>query len=255
MIVMSTLEREQPTLPDERQARRAAALAGARAITPLVVGLVPLALTVGSAAAHAGLPPLSGWISSAFLYGGSGQLTWIQMAGSGAPAALVVGTTLMVNMQLLMYGAAMRTYWAGEPRRWRVAAAHLLVSPVFGVATAHHQRELDPALRRVFYMTAGITLWSAWLVLTGVGYASGGLPSLPVLTLLTPLVMVSLALRAVHDVGTTAALIVAAVVAVLANNAPYDLGLVGAGVAGAIAGVIVERAVGDSRRVAGASQP
>ena len=96
---------------------RDSALAGVRAIAPLAAGLMPLALTVGTAAARSGLPPLVGWASSATLYGASGQLTWIQMADGGAPAALVVGATLMVNMQMLLYGAAMRTYWSSTSRR------------------------------------------------------------------------------------------------------------------------------------------
>ncbi len=253
MLDVSTIsaDHQRSIALDQPKTRRAAAAAGARAITPLAVGLLPLALTIGTTAAHAGLPPLVGWISSASLYGASGQLTWIQMLATSAPSALVVGTTLMVNLQLLMYGSTMRTYWAGESRRWRGAAAHLLVSPVFAVATAHHEREPDPAVRKTFYMAAGCTLWSAWLVATGIGYACGGLPSLPVLTVLTPLVMVSLALRSVRDVATMAALLVGAVVAVLGNDAPYDLGFVGAGVAGAIAGVVVDAGfvtVGVSRR-------
>ncbi len=100
-----------PTLVHRRSAGwppRDSALAGVRAIAPLAAGLMPLALTVGTAAARSGLPPLVGWASSATLYGASGQLTWIQMTHSGAPAALVVGATLMVNMQLLLYGTAMR---------------------------------------------------------------------------------------------------------------------------------------------------
>ena len=251
MVVMRTLSRENEQLLDvsSRRARREAASAGARAIAPLAVGLVPLALTVGTAAAHAGLPPLVGWLSSAVLYGGSGQLTWMQMVGSGAPAALVVGTTLMVNLQMLMYGATMRAYWIGEPRRWRVAAAQLLVSPVFGVATAHHQRESDPSVRKVFYMTAGLTLWSAWTALTGIGYASGGLPSVPVLTVLTPLVMISLALNTAGDAGTMASLLVGATTSALFVDTPYDLGFVGAGVAGALAGVLVDSVARDRRRL------
>lgn len=241
MFEMTLAHEHEHSISDcQQHARRSTAMAGARAIAPLVVGLVPLALTVGTAAAKADLPPLVGWVSSAALYGGSGQLTWLQMVGTGAPAALVVGATLMVNLQLLMYGTTMRTYWAGESRRWRVIAAHLLVSPVFGVATAHHETEADPALRNVFYMSTGLTLWSAWLVLTGIGYACGGLPSVPVLTVLTPLVMVSLAMRTVRDLATVTSLTVASAVAVAWIDAPYDLGLVGAGIAGGLAGLAVD---------------
>jgi hypothetical protein len=64
---------------------------------------------------------------------------------------------------------------------------------------------------------------------------------------LTPLVMVSLALRAVRDVGTITSLVVGAVVAVLFIHAPYDLGLVGAGVAGVLAGMAVDFARGGGR--------
>ena len=220
---------------------RDSALAGVRAIAPLATGLMPLALTVGTAAARSGLPPLVGWVSSATLYGASGQLTWIQMAHSGAPAALVVGATLMVNMQMLLYGVAMRTYWSSTPRGWRLAAGLLMVSPVFGVVTDHHRTEDDPVARRWFYVGAGLTLWVAWLAVTGIGYAVGGVPSMPVLALLSPLVIVSLALRAVHDISTLAALIVAASIAVVGRSLPYDLGTVAAGMSGIATGLAISR--------------
>jgi len=220
---------------------RDSVLAGARAIAPLAAGLIPLALTVGAAAARSGLPPLVGWASSATLYGASGQLTWIQMAQGGAPAALVVGATLLVNMQMLLYGAAMRSYWSGTSRRWRLAAGFLLVSPVFGVATERFRTEHDPLRRRCFYLAAGLTLWTTWLVVTGMGYAFGGLPSLPVLAMLSPLVILSVALRAVRDAPTVAALIVSSTIAIVARSTPYDVGTVAAGVTGIAAGLTVSR--------------
>lgn len=223
----------------QREARRGAAISGVRAIAPLVAGLAPLALTVGATAARADIPILAAWASSALLYGASGQLTWMEML-DGGPAALAVVATVIVNLQMLLYGTAMRTHWAGESRRWRVAAAHLLVSPVFAVATSHHPTEPDPELRRRFYMAAAMTLWIVWVSLTGIGAALGGLPSVPVVALLTPFVMLSLALRAVVDSATTAALVVAAVVAVVGAGLPFDLGSVGAGIAGLIAGMTVD---------------
>jgi predicted branched-subunit amino acid permease len=223
---------------------RDSALAGIRAIAPLAAGLIPLALTVGAAAARSGLPPLVGWVSSATLYGASGQLTWIQMAHGATPAALVVGATLMVNVQMLLYGAAMREYWSGTSRGWRLAAGLLMVSPVFGVAIDHYRTEDDPVRRRWFYIAAGLTMWVAWLAVSGIGYAFGGLPSVPVLALLGPLVILSLALRAVRDTPTLAALIVAATIAVVGRSMPYDLGTVAAGVSGIAAGIVVSRRAG-----------
>jgi predicted branched-subunit amino acid permease len=228
----------------QRQAaRRAAATSGVRAIAPLAVGLAPLALTVGATAARVDIPVLAGWGSSALLYGASGQLIWMDVLDSGGPAALAVVAAVIVNLQLLLYGAAMRTYWIAEPHRWRVASAHLMVGPVFAVATGHHRDEPDPELRRCFYMGAAVTLWVVWVVLNGLGAVFGGLPVVRVLVLLGPLVLLSLAVRAVVDSATTAALVVAAVVAVVGTGLPFDLGSIGAGAVGVFAGVAV-----DSRR-------
>jgi predicted branched-subunit amino acid permease len=224
-----------------RKTQRGTALAGMRAIAPLVAGLVPLAITVGASAARAGLPPLVGWISSMTLYGASGQLTWMHMVHEGGPAALVVGTTLMVNLQMVLYGTAMRSYWSNERRGWRLVAAQLLVSPVFGVVSSHHSFESDPRRRRTFYMSAGLTLWVAWLLASGVGYAFGGLPSMPVLALLSPLVLLTLAVRGVRSSGTLTSLVVAATVAVVGRGMPYDLGLVAAGMTGIASGIAVDR--------------
>jgi predicted branched-subunit amino acid permease len=223
-----------------REARRGSAISGVRAIAPLVAGLAPLALTVGATGARADIPILAAWLSSALLYGASGQLTWMEVLDAGGPAALAVAAPVIVNLQMLLYGTAMRPYWASESRRWRVASSHLLVGPVFAVASSHHPTEPDPRLRRRFYGAAAMTLWVAWVGLTGIGAALGGLPSVPGLVLLTPLVMLSLALRAVVDSATTAALVVAAVLAVVGIGLPFDLGSVGAGIAGVTAGMAVD---------------
>jgi predicted branched-subunit amino acid permease len=223
-----------------REARRDAAISGVRAIAPLVAGLTPLALTVGATAARTGIPILAAWGSSVLLYGASAQLTWMDVLDGGGPAALAVTATVIVNLQLLLYGAAMRTYWASERRRWRLGAAQLLVGPVFAVATTHHPTEPDPALRRSFYIAAAMTLWIAWATLTGIGAALGGLPATPALALLTPFVMLSLALRAVVDQATLTALLAAAAVAVVGMRLPFDFGSVGAGVAGIAMGMAVD---------------
>src|SRR6185369_2409180 len=134
----------------------------------------------------------------------------------GGPAALAVAATVIVNLQLLLYGAAMRAHWQREPRRRRLVSAQLLVGPVFAVVVRHHANEPAPELRHRFYMAAAATLWTAWLVLTGIGAALGGIASLQVLALLTPLVLLSLALRAVTDAASLVALAVAGSLAVVA---------------------------------------
>ncbi len=140
-------------------------LAGVRAIAPLAAGLMPLALTVGDY--HSRDPDSPRWSAGRHerrcLVPGTAP-PGIQMAHSGAPAAIVAsGATLMVNMQMVLYGAAMRRYWSSPSRWWRLGAGHLMVSPVFAIVTDHHRSKDDPVRRQMFYLAAGLTLWVTWL--------------------------------------------------------------------------------------------
>jgi branched chain amino acid efflux pump len=222
-------------------AGRATALAGVRGIAPMAIGLVPLAIAIGTTAARADVPPLVGWASSPLLYGASGQLTLLQVLGDGGPVPLAIAATVVVNLQMLLYGTAMRPHWR-ELSRWRRAgSAQLLVGPLFAVATDHHRGEPDARLRHIYYLAAGLTLWIAWAALTAVGYALGGaVAAAPALTLLTPLALVALAVRTVVDRATLAALAVGALAAIAATSVPHGLGFVGAGLAGVAAGTALD---------------
>ena len=56
--------------------------AGARAMVPWLVGIVPFGLVIGLSAAQAEIPTLAGWLTSPLIYSGS-----VQVATIGAPPA------------------------------------------------------------------------------------------------------------------------------------------------------------------------
>ena len=120
--------------PPTGAARAGAGREGVRAMVPIVVGLLPMALGVGATAAVSGLPPLVGWASSAVLYGPSGQLTLFEVMGGGGSVLVTLVACLAVNAQMAVYGFGMRPYWTDAPRWWRGLAAQLLTSPVFALA-------------------------------------------------------------------------------------------------------------------------
>jgi len=87
-------------------------LAGARATVPFLVGLAPFGLSVG-AAVGASADPLAAWTGTLLLYGGSAQLTVLQLLGSGAPVWTAVLVASLVNARLLVYSGALAPLWAG----------------------------------------------------------------------------------------------------------------------------------------------
>ena len=117
--------------------------AGVMAITPLIIGFAPFALvvgaTIGSSANHG-----AGIASSWLIYGGSAAARDGPHARARG-AAIAVLTALLIQTRLLVYSASLSQHWQDQPRWFRVAAAPMLVDPVWAVAEA---RALQPGSSR-----------------------------------------------------------------------------------------------------------
>ena len=95
-------------------------LAGMRAMAPWLIGVAPFGLVIGVSAAEAGIPTLAGWLTGPTIYAGSAQVAAIQMLDAGAASYAVIITALVINIRLILYSAAMATYWRGTPLWWRL---------------------------------------------------------------------------------------------------------------------------------------
>ena len=117
--------------------------AGARAMAPWLLGIVPFGLVIGLSAAQADIPTLAGWLTGPLIYAGSAQVATIQMLDAGAAPIVVVVAALVINIRLLLYSATMAPYWRGTPWWWRLLAAYLLIDPSLAVGLDGYERLTD----------------------------------------------------------------------------------------------------------------
>ena len=85
-------------------------MAGARAEIPILFGAAPFGLIYGVLARGAGLPPLPAMAMSSVVFAGSAQFIGAGLIGAGAPGAVVVLTTLIVNLRHMLYSASLAPY-------------------------------------------------------------------------------------------------------------------------------------------------
>src|SRR5690606_38392389 len=150
--------------PPERGARRREAASGVRAMVPWLLGVAPFGLVVGVSAAQAGIPTLVGWATGPIIYSGSAQVATIELLDGGATPLVVVATALAINLRLVLYSGAMAARWRGQPRWWRMIAAHLLVDPSFAVGTARYQRPGgDGVPAHAHFLGGAVALWCTWV--------------------------------------------------------------------------------------------
>jgi predicted branched-subunit amino acid permease len=238
-VVGRTIERPQ----DVRRAQPAtdiAATAALRDAGPVIAGLAPLGLALGTTIAEARVANVTGWLSAPLIYGASPQLAAVTMLGAGAAGLSIVATIAVINLRALFYSAGLRDLFRGQPLWFRVVGAYLLVDPLFALVGARRYELRTCSDVRRYYLVAGLAIWAAWLPLVAAGIVLGpALPAAETLRFAMPALLVGLLVPAVHGRPAMATVAVSAAL-VVAVGPLGGAGLLAAGVGGAAAGILVE---------------
>jgi predicted branched-subunit amino acid permease len=215
---------------------------GIKAVSPILLGVMPFGLIFGVSAAASDVDHLAAWASSFIIFGGAGQLAIVDVMGSGGAAVTALFTAIIINSRHLMYSADMGRYTTEEPFGKRAAVGYLLTDQAYLLSST---RFPDPAASQgimPYYFGAGLTLWASWQVTTTAGFFLGNvIPESWSLEFAIPLTFGALLILAVKTKPTLVAAIVGGIVAVAAFDLPYGLGLMAGAAAGIAAGMTSER--------------
>lgn len=215
---------------------------GLAAIAPLLLGVVPFALVVGVAAANSAIGVWPAWATGFIIFAGAAQLVTIDLFDSGAAAAVIVATALVINLRHMMYSAALASSFRAFPAPWRFGLPYLMTDQAFALSITHYDDHPDPVYRRWYFFGAGIGLWAPWQAGMTVGVIVGAqVPASWSLDFAVPLVFVVLVILAVRNIPTLVAAVVGGVAAVVGMDISYNLGLILAALLGVSAGVAAER--------------
>ncbi|MFH2103941.1 MAG: AzlC family ABC transporter permease [Chloroflexota bacterium] len=222
-------------------------IAGARAMTPILLGVVPFAMVTGVAAVSVGLTPVEAVGMSAIVYAGAAQLAVLQLMSSGGIWIVMVLTAWIINLRFTMYSASLAPYLQKLSLRWKGLYAYILSDQAFAVSISRFNDD-EPAHPQWFYFGAASSMWATWQVSTVAGVILGAqIPKSWGLDFAVPLTFMVLMFPALKDRLSVIAALVGGGVAVLAKGLPYNLGLVLAALMGIAAGLIAENIVNKKR--------
>lgn len=215
---------------------------GARAVSPLLLAVVPFGLVLGVTAAATAVGGVLGIATSSIIFAGAAQLVTVQLLDAGTSLFVVILTALVVNVRHLMYSAALAPHFSEFPRRSRLLLPYLLTDQAFALSSVRYETTDDPLYKRWYFTGAGSTLWVFWQISTVVGVVLGAqIPDSLGLSFAIPLVFLALLIPVVQTRPGLLAAVVGGLVAVAAFDAPYGLGLVIGALAGITAGVAAEQ--------------
>jgi predicted branched-subunit amino acid permease len=235
---------------------RAELLAGAKAVTPMLVGIIPFGLVAGATPATTGLGGGTSIGLSTIVFAGASQLAAADALADGSSALVAVVAACTINLRLLLYSASLAPHLAAVPLRRRLLIGYLLTDQAYAVSISRWTKEADdeaaggpaaPGLdhKVPYYLGAAVLLWANWQVCTIIGILIGSAvpDSLP-LDFAVPLVFLVLLVPAITSRPAAVAAGFGGGIALIAHQAGAGhLAVLFGALAGIAAGAIAEAAL------------
>lgn len=224
--------------------------AGAAAVAPMLVGVIPFGLVAGATVAASGFGLWAAVGLSTIVFAGASQLAATEVLAGGGSAAVAALAACTINLRMLLYSASLAPHLSSEPLRRRLFAAYLLTDQAYAVSITRWTAEGDERERHVpFYVGGAALLWVVWQVSTVVGALIGAaVPEDLPLDFAVPLVFLVLLVPVVTSRPAAVAALVGGGTAVAAAEAGAGpLSVMAGALAGIAAGATAE-ALRDRRR-------
>jgi predicted branched-subunit amino acid permease len=210
--------------------------AGALAILPATVAVIPFALLLGALAAEKGLSPLETALMSGLVFAGSSQFVALDLWTTPAAWLALGSAALLVNLRHILMGASIAPKMDGFHPLARALALLLLADEIWAMAERRAAtRRLTPA----YYAGVAGLLYVNWVVFTTAGAVVGarlGDPAAYGFDFAFAAIFIGLIAGFRHTRGFLPTIVVAALAAVAARallSGPVSIAL------GAAAGVAV----------------
>jgi predicted branched-subunit amino acid permease len=208
----------------------------------VLLGIVPFGIITGVAMVASGIKPLVAMLMSLLVFAGASMVASAQLLASGAPALLIVFTTLVINLRFMMYSASLRLHFSHAPLPQRLAIAYLTADNVYGLLLTRFSEHPDDPGKLEYFLGAGLVVWAAWqaAVLAGV-LIGAGVPAAWRLEFAAPLAFIAMSIPLLRDRAMVAAAVAAAIVIAFSEGSPLKLNIVLAAAVGIAAGLVTEK--------------
>jgi predicted branched-subunit amino acid permease len=214
-------------------------LGGGTDIIPVAIAVAPLGFAVGVALTATQVPPAIAFVSSPLLYSGSAQLTWLTLATTGGGLLALIGTMMLVNARMLLYGAGLAPRFRDQPSWFRWLAPTFIVDQTY--TKVIDRTDLgNPERFRRYWLSAGAILGVGWVGAITAGIVLGPVvPELVPLEVTAPALFVGLLVPQLRDRISVGAAATAGVVVAISHG---PLGPAALPVAMLAGGIVTARA-------------
>ncbi len=214
-------------------------LAGAKDVSPIILGIIPFGLVAGASVITAGFGLTEAIAMSLLVNAGASQIAAATLFTEGAPLLIAIGTALVINARMFIYSTSIAPVIVPHAGRWRWLLGHPLVDQSYAV-TMLHGRYRDDIRVVPYYVGSWLVLAITWQISNIAGALGGALvPASWSLDFAVPLVFLAMLMPALKfRADVEAAIATGLAAAVLVPLLPMQTGLIVAIVIGMVWGAV-----------------
>ena len=231
-----------------RQSRLTEFIAGAKAITPLVIGIIPFGIIFGTLAQSSGLSFVGAIAMSALVFAGSVQFIVLGLLAVGTSLPIILLTTSIVNLRHLLYALTLVTHVKHLSSIWKLVIGFWLTDEVFAVVINRYSQKDNSAYKHWYYLGAALFIYINWQICTVIGSIVGhSIPNAADwgLDFIMSVTFIGMVIPYLKNKPAIATCIVSGGMALLTQGLPHQLGLIVAAFAGIIAGMVAQKIIID----------
>ncbi|MCG8708102.1 AzlC family ABC transporter permease [Brenneria sp. 4F2] len=151
-------------------------IAGALAMLPLCLSVIPWGVLAGSMAVQSGLSLWQAIGMSAIIFAGAAQLVTIGLLLSGASMLTIIISIFFLTAQHFIYGLTLREFVSLLQVRYRIPIGFLLTDELFALSMAQKgKRAMTPG----YLIGAGLIFYLCWNICSLLGiFMANAIPDL-----------------------------------------------------------------------------
>ena len=219
-------------------------IAGAKAITPLVVGAIPFGIIFGTLAQSSGLSFVGAIAMSATVFAGSAQFIALGLLAKGTAIPIIILTTLVVNLRHLLYSLSLVTHVKHLSSVWKLVIGFWLTDEVFAVAVNRYNQSDRSSYKHWYYSGAALFMYTNWQIFTVVGLVIGhSIPNAANwgLDFAMSVTFIGMIIPYLKNKPMIITCLISGAMALLTRNLPHQSGLIVAASTGIVAGMVAQK--------------
>lgn len=199
---------------------------GFKAMIPILSGVLPFGLVVGTVCADAKLSLLQTIGMNSIVFAGASQLVAVDLMVQGVPVMIVVITGIVINLRFMLYSASLSTLLKDTTALGKAFTAYSLTDQAYALFMGKIDQLSKTKDKLNFFWGSATCMLIAWQLSVALGFLFGNFaPDEWSLEFGIPLCFVALVIPRIKNKIYLIVAITAAGLSVILHQVPYNLGL------------------------------